>query len=154
MSFTFWPPWVPIIELNKTFFFDRQRKETGLGIKGVHRGRGRNECPLFKFSSRPVSPYLAKLSHFGKIMIFYKLLKVNLVFGQSLTLLWQNWDVVGQTFCDVNGQILKYWSHLNAISQALLIYPKRLILYKAQFVWIVTCFVISSSFHFWASMYG
>jgi len=47
------------------------------------------------------------------LKVFGRLLRVYLVFGKILSILWQTVDAFGQTFTAVNGQILnKTNSHL------------------------------------------
>ena len=66
--------------------------------------------------SRQVWPDLAKLCHFGKILlVFSNFLKVYFLFGKMLSLLWQLCFILGLIFIVTNGQILQInltvWSH-------------------------------------------
>ena len=59
------------------------------------------------YSLSAVWPDLAKFRHFGKTYSdFGKILMVYLVFGKILTLLCQEFYVIGRIFIAVNGQIL------------------------------------------------
>ena len=61
-------------------------------------------------------PDLVKFENFEKMSkVFGNSLKVNLVIGKMLLLLWQKTNAIGQIFVTVNGQILRIdlaiWSH-------------------------------------------
>ena len=63
-----------------------------------------------------VWPDLVKFHHFAKILrVVGKILKVYLVFGKIMKLLWQILNAIGLIFIAVNEQILKnnlaIWSH-------------------------------------------
>ena len=61
----------------------------------------------FAFTSCPVWPDLAKFRHFGTILkVLGKFLRVCLVFGKILILLWKECYAIGQVFIVVDGHIL------------------------------------------------
>ena len=76
----------------------------------LHHLSGKTEIrqfPLKKTLSETLWPDLAKFRHFGKTYSdFGKILMVYLVFGKILTLLCQEFYVIGRIFIAVNGQIL------------------------------------------------
>ena len=62
------------------------------------------------------------LAKFKKV--FWQLLKLYLLFGKTLNLLWQIFYAIGQIYIPINGKILKKSSHLVTLHTEYVIWPR------------------------------